>query len=67
MIKLEKTIKYIEKADSVLKINLFDYNYILSKKFRYMKNQAILFADHYIFVINIYDSVPILLKLIEKH
>jgi hypothetical protein len=52
-------MKYIEneKLSKVLKINVFDYNYILSKKFRYMKNQAILFADHFIFVINIYDKV----------
>ena len=56
---IKKTMKYLEneKTSTVTKINVFDYNYLLSKKFKYMKNQAILFADYYIFVINIYDKV----------
>jgi hypothetical protein len=42
---------------SYKEINFYDYNYTLSKKFKYLKTEAISNADVLIFIVNIYEKV----------
>lgn len=37
-------------------INLYDYNYLLSKKYKYLKQEAIMGSTIFVFIINVHDN-----------
>lgn len=59
LIHLQSFIKIYPHPDienSVYKLTFYDYNYLLTKKFKYLRNEAVLSADKLIFVVNIFDK-----------
>lgn len=52
LIGLNRYILYKDNNE----ITLYDYNYLLSKKFRYFKSEAILNCKVFFFIINVHDS-----------
>lgn len=55
-IGIRKTIKIIQSENTISKISIYDYNYLLGKKFRYLKNECFSFGDILVIIINIYDK-----------
>lgn len=63
-----KKINFFQNVQTIIQdsnkntlIELFDYNYLLQKKFRYLRNEVI-DSDILIFLVNIYDKVRLLFK-----
>ena len=56
LIGLRKTIKIINNENSIIQIILYDYNYLLGRKFKYLKTESIIFSDIIAIIINIYDK-----------
>ena len=55
-IGIRKTMKIIQSENSISKISIYDYNYLLGKKFRYLKNECFSFGEILVIIINIYDK-----------
>ena len=55
-IGIRKTIKIIQSENTISKISIYDYNYLLGKKFRYLKNECLSFGEILVIIINIYDK-----------
>lgn len=51
-----KIIPHPENENSILKINFYDYNYLLSKKFKYLRNEAVVNSEKLVLVLNVYDK-----------
>jgi len=56
LIGLRKTIKIINNENSTIQIILYDYNYLLGRKFKYLKTESIIFSEIIAIIINIYDK-----------
>jgi hypothetical protein len=54
--KLTKIIVDPNNEEAIHKLNFHDYNYLMSKKFKYLRTEAIFFADVIIILINIFDK-----------
>lgn len=67
VIGLRKVLCFLQKEKTVSKIELYEYNYLVSKKFSYLKNQSIADSQILLFVLNIFDkkSVENLKKIFE--
>jgi hypothetical protein len=48
-----------EEIVSYKEVNFYDYNYSISKKFKYLKTEATSNSDVLIFLVNIYEKVII--------
>ena len=55
-IGIRKTIKIIQSENTISKISIYDYNYLLGRKFRYLKNECLSFGEILVIIINIYDK-----------
>ena len=55
-IGIRKNIKIIQNENSISKIAIYDYNYLLGRKFRYLKNESFSFGEILVIIINIYDK-----------
>lgn len=55
-IGLRRAIKIIESEQTIQSIEVMSYNYIMSKKFKYLKEEAISSSDYLIIIINIFDK-----------
>ena len=56
IIGLRKAIKIVQKETSTTKLEIYDYNYLLAKKFKYLSEEAILRSDILVIAINIFDK-----------
>ena len=52
--------------DKMMKINIYDYNYNLAKKFKYLKNELIIISDIILIAISIYDKVKYNIIIIKR-
>jgi hypothetical protein len=55
-IGIRKTIKIIQSENTISKISIYDINYLLGRKFRYLKNECLSFGEILVIIINIYDK-----------
>ena len=55
-IGIRKTIKIIQSENTISKISIYDYNHLLGRKFRYLKNECLSFGEILVIIINIYDK-----------
>jgi hypothetical protein len=51
-----KFLPHPENENTLLRLNFYDYNYILSKKFKFLRNEAISSSEVLISIINIFDK-----------
>jgi hypothetical protein len=51
-----KFLPHPENENMLLRLNFYDYNYILSKKFKFLRNEAISSSEVLISIINIFDK-----------
>lgn len=56
IIGLRKIIKIIQKESSATKLEIYEYNYLVSKKFKYLCEEAIENAEILLIVVNIFDK-----------
>lgn len=56
IIGLRKIIKIIQKETSTTKLEIYEYNYLVSKKFRYLCEEAIENTEILLIVVNIFDK-----------
>jgi hypothetical protein len=55
-IGLRRVTKIIQKDTMNIKLDIFEYNFLLSKKFTYLKDEAISMSDILLIIINIFDK-----------
>ena len=50
-------MKIVEDLDEIRHINLYDYNYLLSRKFKYFKTEIISNSDVILLIVSLYEKV----------
>lgn len=63
-----KILPHPENENNLLRLNFYEYNYLLSKKFKFLRNETIFSSQILISIINIFDKrgVENLIKIFEE-